>query len=139
MRSKAHLSQSSPHIMEDDSDDDQVLLERKEYKETKNTSVPKTPTRSGKRPDCVEVPIGTKLKFECPETPEIEECSVPTLHSNLFKYKGPSQKEEVLLAVMDANLNELKEGEKQLPDLCEKWVESAADILTGAPPHLPPL
>jgi len=117
MRSKAHLNQSSPHIMEDDSDDDQVLLERKEYKETKNTSVPKAPTQSSKRPDHVEVPIGTKLKFERPKTPETEECSVPTLHSDLFKYKGPSQKEEVLLAVIDVNLNELKEGEEQLPNL----------------------
>jgi hypothetical protein len=57
----------------------------------------------------------------------------------LYKYKGPSQREEVLLAVMDANLNELREEEEQLPDLCKKWVESAVDILTGAPPHLPPL
>ena len=40
---------------------------------------------------------------------------------------------------MDANLNELKAEEEQLPDLRKKWVESAADILTGAPPHLPPL
>src|ERR1700733_15149291 len=46
----------------------------------------------------------SKLKFEHPRTLEIEEHSVPTLHSDLFKYKGPSQKEEVLLTVMDMNL-----------------------------------
>ena len=40
---------------------------------------------------------------------------------------------------MDANLNELKAEEEQLPDLRKKWVELAADILTGALPHLPPL
>jgi len=126
--------------MEDDSEDDQVLLERMNYKETKDaSSIPKTPARPSKGPDCVEVPIGTNLKFERPRTPEIEERSVPTLHSDLFKYKGPSQKEEVLLAVMDANLNELNEDEEELPDLRKKWVESAADILTRAPPHLPPL
>ena len=85
------------------------------------------------------MPIGTKLKFKRPRKPEVEEHSVPTLHSNLFKYKGPSQKEEVLLAVMDVNLNELNEDEEELPDLRKKWVESAADILTGAPPHLPTL
>jgi len=40
---------------------------------------------------------------------------------------------------MDTNLNELKGEEDQLPDLRKKWVELAVDILTGAPPHLPPL
>ena len=85
------------------------------------------------------MPIGTKLKFERPRTPEIEEHSVPTLHSDLFKYKGPSQKKEVLLAVMDVNLNELNEEDEELPDLCKKWVELAVDILTGALPQLPPL
>src|ERR1700677_538519 len=138
MRSKARLSQSSPHIMEDDSDDDQVLLERMNYKKKNMASVPKTSAQTSKGLDHIEVPISTKLKFERPKAPEIEECSIPTLHSDSFKYKGPSQKEEVLLAVMDVNLNELKEGEEQLPDLHNKWVESAADILTGAPPHLPP-
>src|SRR6202050_2146188 len=110
-RGKPHLSQSSPHIMEDDSDDDQVLLERTNYKERKNTvSVPKTPTQTSKGLDCIEVPISIKLKFEHPKAPEIEECSVSMLHSNSYKYKGPSQKEEVLLTVMDVNLNGLKEG-----------------------------
>jgi hypothetical protein len=40
---------------------------------------------------------------------------------------------------MDANLNESKREEDQLPDLRKKWVESAVNILTRAPPHLPPL
>jgi hypothetical protein len=44
IRNKACLHQSSPHIMEDDSDDDQVLLECMNYKETKDaSSIPKTP------------------------------------------------------------------------------------------------
>ena len=67
------------------------------------------------------------------------ECGVPTLHSNNYKYKGSSPKEDVLLAAMGANINELKKGDEDLPELCKKWVEAAADILTGAPTHLPPL
>ena len=67
------------------------------------------------------------------------EHGVPTLHSDNYKYKGPSLKEEVLLAAMYANINELKKGDEDLPELCKKWVEAAADILTGAPSHLPPL
>jgi len=43
-----------------------------------------------------------------------------------------------MLAVMDAHLNELKEEEQILPDLRKAWLDSAADILTGAP-NLPPL
>jgi hypothetical protein len=56
-----------------------------------------------------------------------------------LKYKGLSQNEEVLLAVMDANLNELKEEEDALPDLHKKWMQDAADILRGAPERLPPM
>ena len=40
---------------------------------------------------------------------------------------------------MDANLNALAKDEEQLPDLRKNWVESAKDILSGAPNHLPPL
>ena len=43
------------------------------------------------------------------------------------------------MAAMDANINELKKGDEDLPELHKKWVEAAADILTGAPLHLPPL
>ena len=49
-----------------------------------------------------------------------------------------TQQQEVLLAAMDAQLNELNKEEQELPDLRAKWVESASDILTGAPPRLPP-
>ena len=67
------------------------------------------------------------------------EHSVPTLHSDNYKYQGPSPKKEVLLAAMDANINELKKGDEDLPELHKKWVEAAANILTGAPLHLPSL
>ena len=62
--------------------------------------------------------------------PNIKESSAPTLHSDIYKYRGPSQKEEVMLAVMDAHLNELHKEEEVLPDLRKKWVELVVDILT---------
>src|ERR1700722_13270990 len=65
--------------------------------------------------------------------------SVPTLHSVPSQHIPLSQKEEVLLAAMDANLNALMKDEEQLPDHGMNWVESANDILSGAPNHLPPL
>ena len=64
---------------------------------------------------------------------------IATLHAVPSQYIPLSQKEEVLLAPMDANLNALTKDEEQLPDLSKNWVESAKDILSGAPSHLPPL
>jgi hypothetical protein len=89
-----------------------------------------------------EVPLYYGKKFEHKNAPELNdptEYSVPTLHSGIYKFKGFSPKEEVLLAAMDANLNELKLEDKCLPELHKSWVEAAANILTGALPHLPPL
>ena len=62
------------------------------------------------------------------------ERSVPTLHSDNYKYKGPSPKEEVLFAAMDANINELKKGDEDLPELCKKWVEAAARAVFALKP-----
>ena len=135
MNTKDKLSSDSIHILESDSDDEQIMFQRMDYKRDHKDMNPKAKV-TNTRP---KIPISTGKQFERPKTPEVGERSVPTLHSDLFKYKGPSREEEVLLAVMDANLNELKAEEDQLPDLRKKWVESAADILTGAPPHLPPL
>ncbi|KZP14865.1 hypothetical protein FIBSPDRAFT_751247, partial [Athelia psychrophila] len=47
--------------------------------------------------------------------------------------------QEVFMAIMDANLNEIDEGEHDIPALREAWIDSAADILTGSPASLPPL
>jgi hypothetical protein len=120
------------HIMEDVSDDEHIVFDNKE--KHKSTSQKE---ESKRKPH--KVPVMTGRVYQHPRTPDIQECNIPTLHSTLYKYKGPSQREEVLLAIMDANLNKLNEGEEQLPNLCKKWIESAADILTGAPSHLPPL
>jgi hypothetical protein len=133
MNTKLKLSQDSIYILEDDSDDEQILFDRIEVKTTRKGE------KLNKQDTQEDVPVHTGRKFERTTAPNIRESSVPTLHSDLFKYKGPSQKEEVLLAVMDANLNELKEEEDALPDLCKKWMEDAADILGGAPKRLPPM
>ena len=60
------------------------------------------------------------------------------MHSNPNKYSNSTGKEEVLLAAMDTCLDKTPDDRDQLPDLRKKWVESAMDILTGAPPQLPP-
>ena len=135
MNTKDKLSSDSKYILESDSDDEQVMFNRIDQEKDHKTMNPKTSVKNT-RP---KIPVSTGKQFSRPKTPDVGERSVPTLHSDLYKYKGPSREEEVLLAVMDANLNELKAEEEQLPDLRKKWVESAADILTGAPPHLPPL
>ncbi|KIM82398.1 hypothetical protein PILCRDRAFT_7799 [Piloderma croceum F 1598] len=96
---------------EDVHDDKQIVFDRIDTKTTRKHE------KSNKQNTHKDVPVFTGKKFKRPRTPEIGENSVPTLHSNLYKYKGPSQKEEVLLAVMDVNLNELKEEEEVLPDL----------------------
>src|SRR3984957_19813195 len=86
-----------------------------------------------------EVPVNTGKRFTCKiPTMDTNDC-VPSLHSVPSQYIPLSQKEEVLLAAMDANLNMLMKDEEQLPDLRKNWVESAKDILLGAPSHLPPL
>src|SRR6267154_2771057 len=95
------------------------------------------PPKARKKTTLAEVPEAYGNRYHRPTTPDVFEHYVPTLHSDTYKYKGPTAREEVLLAVMDAHLNEMKEEEDKLPDLQKKWVESAADILTGAPPHLP--
>ena len=129
------LDADSIHIMESD-DDEQILFERQNKKETRQRrDIPQEKPKD-KLP---EVPSYYGKRFERKNAPEMTECSVPTLHSDNYKYKGPSPKEEVLLAAMDANINELKKGDEDLPELRKKWVEAAANILTGAPAHLPPL
>ena len=113
MMNKPKLCEDTTHIVEDLSDDEHIMFDCMNYKE-KHDSAP--PSEESKRKP-YNVPLMTGRKFERPRTPNIHERNVPTLHSNLYKYKGPSQWEEVLLAVMDANLNELNEGEEDLPDL----------------------
>ena len=84
-----------------------------------------------------KVPSYYGKHFKRKSAPKMTEHSVLTLHSDNYEYKSPSLKEEVLLAAMDANINKLKKGDEDLPELRKKWVEAAADILTGAPSHLP--
>jgi RNase H-like domain found in reverse transcriptase/Reverse transcriptase (RNA-dependent DNA polymerase)/Integrase zinc binding domain len=122
--------------MEDDSEEDNPSLVEPPSRSPARKS---TKTRPRRTPDRGEVPISTGNQYKRPKVPDIGDVSNPSLHSENFKFRGMSQQQEVLLAVMDAQLNELKEEEQVLPDLRAKWVESASDILTGAPPNLPPL
>ena len=89
--------------------------------------------------DTYEVPVNTGKRFTRKIPTMDTNDSVPTLHSVPSQHIPLSQKEEVLLAAMDANLNTLIKDEEQLPDLRKNWVESAKDILSDAPNNLPPL
>ncbi|KIM74949.1 hypothetical protein PILCRDRAFT_14012 [Piloderma croceum F 1598] len=133
MNTKQKLSQDSTYILEDDSDDEQIVFDHIDTKTTRKHE------KMNKQNAHKDVPVFTGKKFKRPRMPEIGEDSVLTLHSDLYKYQGPSQNKEALLAVMDANLNKLKEEEEVLPDLHKQWMENAADILGGAPNRLPPL
>lgn len=135
MLNKPKLHEGTTYIIEDVSDDQHIIFNCKNNKEKHNSAHQREEPKW--KPH--KVPVTTGRVYECQRTPDIQECNIPTLHFTLYKYKGPSQKEEVLLAVMDANLNELNKGKEQLPDLCKKWIESAVDILTGALLHLPPV
>ena len=70
-----------------------------------------------------EVPVNTGKWFTCKTPTADTNDSVPTLHSVHSQYISLSQKEEVLLAAMDANLNALAKDEEQLPDLRKNWVK----------------
>lgn len=71
--------------------------------------------------------------------PDVSDRSGPSFHLSLFNVKV-MQQQEVLLALMDVNLNEFTEPEnkEELPKLRSAWLESAADILTGASTQSPP-
>ena len=103
--------------MESDDDDEQILFERRETKEPRCSQDVPQERPKGKLP---EVSSHFGKHFEGKKAPKMTEHSVPTLHSGNYKYKGPSLKEKVLLTVMDANINKLKEGDENLPELCKK-------------------
>jgi hypothetical protein len=133
MNAKEKLNHDSTIILESD-DDEHIVLDCIKVEETCKSKIPK---KTKPKDLFNKIPVRTGKRFERPRVPNIIEDSVLTLHSDLYKYK-PSQKEEVLLTVMDAHFNKMNEKEQVLPDLHKKWVELAADILTGALPHLPP-
>ena len=135
MNVKDKLDASLSHLIDDVKDQGKLSKFTQE-----NTPTPQVQGEN-KKPtsyDTYEVPVNTGKRFTC-KTPTDTNDSVLTLHSVPSQYIPLSQKEEVLLAAMDANLNALANNEEQLPDLRKNWVESAKDILSGAPNHLPPL
>jgi hypothetical protein len=136
MNAKVKLNSNSTYIFKSDDEDKRIVFDRMDYKE-KHKSDP--PRKKNSMSSPIDPPVYTGRKFEHLKAPDMRESSVPTLHSDTLKYTGPSQKEEVMLAIMDAHLNEMKKEEQVLPDLRKAWLDSATDILTGAPNHLPPL
>ena len=119
-------------IEEVEDNDKQILFECQNKKETRQRRDIPPEKPKDKLP---EVPSYYGKRFERKNAPEMTERGVLTLHSDNYKYKGPSPKEEVLLEAMDANINKLNKGDEDLPELRKKWVEAATDILTGAPPY----
>ena len=136
MNATVKLNSNSTHIFESDDDDEHIVFDQMDYKEKRKSDPPK---KKNSMSSPIEPPVYTGRKFKHLKAPDMRESSVPTLHSDTLKYTGPSQKEEIMLAIMDTHLNEMKKEEQVLPDLWKAWLESAADILTGALNHLPPL
>jgi len=104
MMNKPKLCEDTTHIVEDMSDEEHIMFDQMNYKKKRDSA---SPNKESKRKP-YDLPATTGRTFERPRTPDICEHNVPTLHSELYKYKG-------------------------LPDLQKKWVESATDILMGAP------
>jgi hypothetical protein len=89
---------------DDSSEDDQPLVDRPINNKKKQT-------RPSKKHDR-EIPIRTGNRYEQPVIPDIRDSPSPTLHSENYKFRGMTQQQEVLLAVMDAQLNELKKKKR---------------------------
>lgn len=115
--------------MEDDGEGTQITLEHPD-KLPGNTDKPKNmPKRTAQ--------VSSDGRYKEPKVPRLTESVTPTRHSSMLKPSTLTDKQEVLLAALDANLNKIGDNKRQIPALCEAWVDSAADILTGAPPRLP--
>jgi len=97
----------SESLLEENIDDEQMFDQINRHVQPK----------ARKKTTLAEVPEAYGNRYHRPTTPDVFERYVPALHSDTYKYKGPTAREEVLLAVMDANLNEMKEEEDELPDL----------------------
>lgn len=128
MSSKEKLNRLSPFIMESDGDSgDEILITHDKEKQQSSPKLDKT------------IPETAGNKYESPKVPHLRSNPNPSMHSDNLKIDELTPRQEVLLAMMDAHLNQMKDEEADLPDLRKKWVESALDILTGAPPRLPSL
>jgi hypothetical protein len=114
MNAKVKLNSDSTHIFESDDDDEHIVFDQMDYKEKRKSDPPR---KKNSVSSPIDPPVYTGRKFECLKAPNIQENSAPTLHSDAPKYTGPSQKEEVMLVIMDAHLNEMKKEEQVLPDL----------------------
>jgi hypothetical protein len=114
MNNKTKLKHDSTYIIESDDDEEHIVFNKIETKGKRKSETPKIESLISSE---IDPPVRTGRKYERPKAPDIRENNTPTLHSDIRKYTGPSRKEEVMLAIMDAHLNELKEEEQVLPDL----------------------
>jgi hypothetical protein len=89
MNAMNKLDTDSIHIMESDNADEQILFEHQNKKETRQCQDIPQEKPKDKLP---EVPSYYGKRFEHKNVPEMTECGVPTLHSDKYKYKGPSPK-----------------------------------------------
>ena len=75
MNAKPKLSNDSTYILEDDSDDKQILFDRMEIKTNRRHEKSKVDRSTPE-----EIPVSTGMRYERPRTPEIEEYSVVYQH-----------------------------------------------------------
>jgi hypothetical protein len=88
MNAKVKLNSDLTHIFESDDDDDEhIVFDQMDYKERRKSEPPKQKNSTSSP---VGPPVCTGRKFEHLKTPNMQESSVPTLHSDTLKYTGPS-------------------------------------------------
>lgn len=112
--SKWKLEVSSPHILEDDSEEEIILVKWK----TKHPKKPEVPVevkeKTGKR-----IPVTTGRRHRDLLIPVLTQSVAPTEHSSKSKMGELSHEQEVLLMVLNTDLNEIKDGKEQIPALRE--------------------
>jgi hypothetical protein len=87
MNAKVKLNSDSTHIFESDDDDEHIVFDQMDYKEKRKSDPPMK--KNSKSPP-IDPPVYTGRKFERLKAPDMQESSVPTLHSDTLKYTGPS-------------------------------------------------
>jgi len=74
MNAKPKLSNDSTYILEDDSDDEQILFDHMEIKTNHKDEKSKVNKNTPE-----EIPVSTGMRYERPRMPEIEEYTHTTL------------------------------------------------------------
>src|SRR5882757_8863963 len=88
-RMNAKEKSRSESLLEENIDDEQMFDQIYRH----------VPPKARKKTTLTEVPEAYGNRYQRPTTPDMFEHYVPMLHSDTYKYKGPTAREEVLLAV----------------------------------------